>query len=835
MSETNSIKGRHIVLPVKGMSCASCAARIEKKVGEVDGVDQAGVNFGAESVTVDFDPDRTSPESIIQTIKKIGFSVPTVKRTFPVEAMTCASCVSRVEKKLRSLEGVTDAQVNLANERATVEYLESRLGMKDFQDALEQIGYHVPQEEIENLSNRDLEEERHRQETRLLTLKLVFSGFAGALIMAGGMRDTLGFLPAWEPATYHFLFFLLATPVQFWGGWQFYRGAWTGLKHGYADMNTLIAVGTSVAYAYSVFATFFPSALKTFGSEVLVYYDTSAMIITLVLMGRLLEARAKGRASDAIKKLIGLQPKTARVEREGRELDIPVEQVVQDDILLVRPGEKIPVDGVLVEWPTTIDESMITGESIPVEKQVGDPVIGASINKTGYFKMKATRLGKDSVLAHIIKMVEEAQGSKAPAQRLADQVAGIFVPTVIGLASLAFIVWWVWGSSLAVLPTDPFLFAMMIFISVMIIACPCALGLATPTAIMVGTGRGAELGVLIKGGEILEQAQKIDTVVFDKTGTLTLGQPEVTDIFIPPEQDMNDIELLSLAASLEKGSEHPLGEAVVAAAAKRDILLAPMEDFRALPGFGVQARVDGHDVVLGNRKLMEEAGLDLSGVENELEEWTREGKTPMLVQVDGRLGGVMAAADQIKPHAIEAVARLKQKGMKVVMITGDHALTARAVADVLGIDEVLAEVLPGDKANEVKQLMEQGRFVAMVGDGINDAPALAQAHIGIAMGSGTDIAMETSDITLMSQNLNAVVDAIELSRSTLRKIKQNLFWAFFYNILGIPIAAGLLYPTYGILLKPLFAAAAMSFSSVSVVSNSLLLKRFKPTRESARS
>ncbi|MEE8259813.1 MAG: heavy metal translocating P-type ATPase, partial [Nitrospinaceae bacterium] len=423
MSETNTIKGSHITFPVKGMTCASCATRIEKKVGELEGVDQADVNFAAESITVDFDSDRTSPESIIQTIEKIGFNVPTVKRVFPVEGMTCASCVSRVEKKLRSLEGVTDAQINLANERATVEYLESRLGMKDFQDALEQIGYHVPQMEIENLSNRDLEEERHRQETRRLTLKLVFSGFAGALIMAGGMRDALGFLPAWEPATYHFLFFLLATPVQFWGGWQFYKGTWTGLRHGYADMNTLIAVGTSVAYAYSVFATFFPSALKTFGPEVLVYYDTSAMIIALVLMGRLLEARAKGRASDAIKKLIGLQPKFARVERLGQELDIPVDQVVQDDIVLVRPGEKIPVDGILVEGPTTIDESMITGESIPVEKQIEDPVIGASINKTGYFKMRATRLGKDSVLAHIIKMVEEAQGSKAPAQRLADQVA----------------------------------------------------------------------------------------------------------------------------------------------------------------------------------------------------------------------------------------------------------------------------------------------------------------------------------------------------------------------------------------------------------------------------
>ena len=828
MSETSTIHARHIVLPVEGMSCASCAARIEKKVGELDGVSSARVNFGAASARVDFDPDRVSPESIIQAIENIGFNIQTVKKVFPVEGMTCASCVSRVEKKLRSLDGVTDAQVNLASERATVDYLESRVGMREFIDALAQIGYKVPQEEIEEQTTRDLEAQRHREETRRLTLKLMVSGFAALLIMAGGMRDQLGFLPAWDASVYHLVFFVLATPVQFWGGWQFYRGTWTGLRHGYADMNTLIAVGTSAAYAYSVFATFFPSALQSLGQEVLVYYDTAAMIIALVLMGRLLEARAKGRTSDAIKKLIGLQPKTAKVERDGKELEIPIAQVVANDIVCVRPGEQVPVDGTLIEGQTAIDESMITGESIPAEKQVGDDVIGASINKTGFFKMKATRLGKDSVLAHIIKMVEEAQGSKAPIQRLADQVAGIFVPTVIALASLAFMVWWIWGDAIAVLPTEPFLFAMMIFISVMIIACPCALGLATPTAIMVGTGRGAELGILIKGGEILEQAQRIDTVVFDKTGTLTQGQPEVTDIFT---SQMDEAELLSLAASLEKGSEHPLGEAVVAEAEKRNIALQPFQEFKALPGFGVQARVNGHDVALGNRALMEQAGLDLSAVAGPLDAWTAQGKTPMLVKVDGRLGGMIAAADRIKPHAKEVVARLHQKGLKVIMITGDHSQTARAVADELGIDQVLAEVLPGDKAVEVKRLMDQGRFVAMVGDGINDAPALAQAHIGIAMGSGTDIAMETSDITLMTHNLNAVVDAIELSRSTLRKIKQNLFWAFFYNILGIPIAAGLLYPGYGILLKPLFAAAAMSFSSVSVVGNSLLLKRFKPSRE----
>lgn len=830
MSETQTSQSRHAVLPVQGMSCASCAARIEKKVGEIDGVTEARVNFGAESATIDYDPTRATPEDIIQTIEKIGFTVPTVTKVLPVEGMTCASCVSRVEKKLLSLEGVASAQVNLASERATIEYLESRLSLQDFQEALKQIGYHLPLEEIEADSGGDLENERHRRETGLLTLKLIVSGFAGVLIMAGGMREILGFLPDWSPSVYHLLFFALATPVQFWGGWQFYKGTWAGLKHGYADMNTLIAVGTSVAYAYSVFATFFPSVLQSFGQEVLVYYDTSAMIISLVLMGRLLEARAKGRASDAIKKLIGLQPQTAKVERDGKEIEIPVAQVVTGDIVLVRPGEKVPVDGTLLEGQTAIDESMITGESIPAEKQVGDTVIGASINKTGFFKMQATRLGKDSVLAHIIKLVEEAQGSKAPVQRLADQVAGIFVPVVIALATLAFGVWWLWGSEITTLPTEPFLFAMMIFIAVMIIACPCALGLATPTAIMVGTGRGAELGILIKGGEILEQAQRIDTVVFDKTGTLTEGRPAVTDVYVA---DGEESELLLLAGSLEQGSEHPLGEAIVAEAQRRGIALQPMQDFKALPGFGVQAKVNGHAVALGNRKLMEDAGLDLSGVSEQLEEWARQGKTPMLVNVDGRLKGMIAAADTVKPQAKEVVTRLHQRGLKVVMMTGDHAQTARAVADELGIDQVLAEVLPGDKAGEVKQLMDKGRFVAMVGDGVNDAPALAQAHIGIAMGSGTDIAMESSDITLMTRNLNAVVDAIELSRATLRKIKQNLFWAFFYNVLGIPIAAGLLYPVYGILLKPMYAAVAMSFSSVSVVSNSLLLKRFKPTRKTS--
>lgn len=826
MSDTNALENQTLTLPVKGMSCASCAARIEKKVGAMQGVRLATVNFGAEQASIEFDPIQTSPEKIVETIQKIGFEVSAVKTTFPVEGMSCASCVSRVEKKLNSLEGVVAVQVNLASERATVEYLESRVGLRDFAAALEEVGYHVSTDvQIDGISMQEHEEQRHQREYRTLQLKFGVSLVLAGLIMAISMGGWIA-----NPTTAHLILFALATPVQFWAGWQFYAGTWSGLKHGYADMNTLIAVGTTVAYGYSAVATFFPSAVESMGQALLVYYDTSAMIIALVLMGRMLEARAKGRASDAIKKLIGLQPKTARVEREGQEIDIPINNVVEGDTVLVRPGEKIPVDGTLLEGQTAVDESMITGESVPVDKEVGDGVIGASINKTGFFKMKATRLGRDSVLAHIIKLVQEAQGSKAPVQRLADKVAGIFVPSVIGVAVMSFLFWWLIGSSLIVLPTDPFLFAMMIFVSVMIIACPCALGLATPTAIMVGTGKGAELGILIKGGETLEQAQNLDTIVFDKTGTLTEGRPALTDILSVPGSQWKEDDLLALAASLEKGSEHPLAEAVVAEAQQRGLTVSSIEDFKALPGFGVEASVGGRKISLGNVRMMEEGGADLSSIRDTIRQLAQLGKTPMLIRVDGELAGIFAAADQIHPQARDAVAGLKARGLDVVMITGDNRETANAVAREVGIDHILAEVLPDGKAEAIKKLKREGKCVAMVGDGINDAPALAEADVGIALGSGTDIAMETSDITLMTRDLNAVGDAIELSRRTMSKIKQNLFWAFFYNVLGIPIAAGVLFPFNGMLLKPLFAALAMSFSSVSVVSNSLLLKGFKPTR-----
>jgi Cu+-exporting ATPase len=554
------------------------------------------------------------------------------------------------------------------------------------------------------------------------------------------------------------------------------------------------------------------------------------MIITLVLLGRWMEARAKHSASSAIKKLMGLQPKTAHVERDGKELEISVEDLVVGDLVLVRPGEKIPVDGILINGQSSIDESMLTGESVPVEKKSGDEVIGASINKTGFFKMRVTRLGKDTLLAQIIHLVEQAQGSKAPVQRLADKIAAIFVPVVIVLALLVFAFWWSFGDSFGPLPTTPFLFALMAFISVMIIACPCALGLATPTAIMVGTGKGAEMGILIKGGEALEQAEKLDTIVFDKTGTLTSGKPEVADVLLSPGAVLDTDHLLVLAGSLEKNSEHPLAQAVVSEVKKRGLRFETLSDFEALPGFGVQGKIEGKNIFLGNMKLMEEKKIDFSLVREDLEKLTGQGKTPMILSVDGNVEGIITTIDALKPYAKETVHRLKMMGLKVMMVTGDNRKTAQAVARKLEIDDVVAGVLPAQKRDEIRKLVAQGHKVAMVGDGINDAPALAESTVGIALGSGTDVAMEASDITLVTSDLRAVPQAIELSRKTLTKIRQNLFWAFFYNVLGIPIAAGLLYPFYGILLKPVFAAVAMSLSSVSVVGNSLLLKRFSPSK-----
>jgi P-type Cu+ transporter len=820
MPDHNSLNSQNITLPVKGMSCASCSARIEKKVGELVGVGSIHVNLAAELASIEFDPQKISASQFPKAIKKLGFEIPDSHSSFPIEGMTCASCVSRVEKKLMSLEGVHHVEVNLATEQVSVDYTPAIVDFEIFRQALEQAGYRLIPSSNESTSTQE-NEERHLKQLAQIKLKLILGGLISLVVMSLSMNSFF------NVTLNNIILFFLATPAQFYCGWQFYRGALNGFRHGYADMNTLIAVGTSSAYFYSVCATFFPSWLGD------VYYDTSVMIITLVLLGRWMEARAKHSASSAIKMLMELQPKMAHVEREGEEIEISVEDLVAGDLVLVRPGEKIPVDGVLIKGQSTIDESMLTGESVPVDKQDGDDIVGGSLNKTGFFKMRVTRMGKDTMLAQIVQLVKNAQGSKAPVQRLADKIAGIFVPVVIGLALLAFGVWWAFGEYFASLPTTPFLFALMVFISVIIIACPCALGLATPTAIMVGTGKGAELGILIKGGEVLEQAEKLDTVMFDKTGTLTTGKPEVSDVLLSSGAKVDADRLLVLAGSLEKYSEHPLAQAVVSETKKRQLSLENFETtFEALPGFGVKGKIGNEDVLLGNMKLMKEKKIDFSLMSGELERLTDQGKTPMILSVNGNVEGVITTIDALKPHAKETIHRLKMMGLRVMMVTGDNWNTAKAVARKLDIDDVVAEVHPSEKRDEILKQVSKGHKVAMVGDGINDAPALAEATVGIALGSGTDVAMEASDITLVTSDIQSVPQAIELSRKTLAKIRQNLFWAFFYNVMGIPIAAGLLYPFYGILLDPVFAAVAMSLSSVSVVGNSLLLKRFTPSKHS---
>lgn len=739
--------------------------------------------------------------------------------SLPVEGMSCASCVVEIENALKKVDGVVDASVNFGTEKANIKYSPKRTSIDRLKKAVEKAGPYkvmdIAEDELE-----DKEEEFRQREYRKLRLVLVISAILSVSILIGSNQIFIPGLNRIPEKTMFFILFLLATPVQFWCGSRFYKGFWAAITHLSLDMNTLVAVGTSAAYLYSTAATFFPSLFTQAGAKAEVYFDTSAVIITLILLGRLLEARAKGRTTEAIRKLMDLRPKTARVVRNEKEIDIPLEEVKKEDIVVVRPGEKVATDGIVMEGHSSVDESMLTGESIPVEKEIGDEVIGATINKTGTFKFKATRVGKETVLSQIIKMVQEAQGSKAPIQRLADTIAAYFVPVVIIIAAITFIIWYFFvpGSSLTM--------ALITFVAVLIIACPCALGLATPTAIMVGTGKGAENGILIKGGEHLEIAHRINTIVFDKTGTLTKGKPQVTDII--SADNLSEEELLKLAASAEKVSEHPLGEAITAEAFRRNIALEKIQDFNAISGEGISARIENKELLLGNLKLMRENKINLGELEECLEKLSEEGKTSIFISFNRRLVGVIAIADMLKDDAYQAIEAIKKLGIEIVMISGDHQKTAQAMAKKLGIENVLAEVLPQQKAGEIKKLQEQGKIVAMVGDGINDAPALAQADIGIAIGSGTDVALEASDITLIKDKLEDVVVAIELSKRTLKTIRENLFWAFFYNSLGIPIAAGILYPFFGILLNPMIASAAMALSSIFVVSNSLRLKRFKP-------
>lgn len=733
-----------------------------------------------------------------------------------IKGMTCAACVRRVEMALKDVDGVAEAIVNLSTERATVAYSPGRATIEQLKAAISDAGYEA--EAIVERHSEDWERSAREARYRQLLRTLIFSAVLTAFIMIGSMAEMISSLKIVPQRSMWIILFVLTTPVLVYSGKQFFSGAWKALKHATADMNTLIALGTGAAYLYSVVATFLPTFLPNDMRHV--YYDTTAVIITLILFGRLLEARAKGRTSEAIKKLMGLQPKTARVIRNGDETDIAIDAVQVGDLILVRPGERIPVDGQVISGSSTVDESMLTGEPLPVPKSVGDTVIGATINRTGAFQFRATKVAKDTVLAQIIRLVQDAQGSKAPIQRLADFVASIFVPVVIGIAIIAFIIWLKFG------PEPQLIYALVTLVTVMIIACPCALGLATPTSIMVGTGKGAEYGILIKSAEALETAHKIDTIVLDKTGTVTVGKPTVTDII--PLDSFDREALLLLAATIEQSSEHPLAEAILSAAKAKGLTLETSDHFNALPGLGVEAQLNGDRILLGSLNLMQSQGLDVAELSAQTAALADDGKTPILIAQNGKIIGLIAVADPIKAESPAAINKLQAMGMEVVLMSGDNRRTVAAIARHLGIKRVLAEILPDEKAAQVKALQQEGKTVAMVGDGINDAPALAQADVGIAIGTGTDIAMEAGDITLVKGNLTGVVSAIQLSQATMRNIKQNLFGSFIYNTLGIPIAAGALYPFFGLLLNPMIAAAAMAASSVTVVSNALRLKRFRP-------
>ncbi len=821
-----SEEARRLAIPVAGMTCAACARRVEKALSKTAGVSEAGVNFATGKATVAYDPDAVNVGELVGVVEDAGYGAEVRETGFDVSGMSCASCVGRVEKALKKVPGVLDVSVNLATEKARVEYLPGVAEAGDLERAVEGAGYGLIREE------EGATEDAHEREYGKLQNRFFVAAVLTGLILLGSLPMMLGFMPPVPMGWLNLGLLALATPVQFWAGWRFYEGAWGALKHGQANMNTLVAVGTSAAYLYSAAATLAPGLFASGRADV--YFDTSALIITLILLGRLLEARARGRTNEALKKLAGLRAKTARVVRGAEEIDIPVEDVRVGDVVVVRPGEKVPVDGRVLSGVSAVEEAMITGEPMPVTKRVGDEVIGATINKTGSFRFAATKVGGDTTLSQIMRMVEEAQGSKAPIQRLADRISGVFVPVVMALATITFLAWLFFG------PEPAFTLALLNFVAVLIIACPCAMGLATPTSIMVGTGKGAERGILIKGGEALERAHKLTTVVLDKTGTLTKGEPELTDVVAT--NGLSEDELLALVASAERSSEHPLGEAIVRGAKKRGLVLAEARGFDAPTGRGVRATVEGRDVLVGNRKLMEEAGVPENSLSPLFETLSAAGKTPILVAVDGEPAGLVAVADVLREESKGAVESLRGMDLEVVMLTGDDERTANAVARELGIDHVLAEVLPEDKEGEVKKLQAEGKVVAMVGDGINDAPALARADVGVAIGTGTDVAMEAADLTLISGDVRGVARAIKLSKVTIRNIKQNLFWAFAYNVLLIPVAAGALYPLfvggavpdllrpffgeYGFL-NPVLAAAAMALSSVTVLGNALRLRRTK--------
>lgn len=803
-----SQKSKETQMQIVGMTCAACSTRIEKGLNKLQGVEKANVNLALENASVTYNPDEVSPHDIEKKVHDLGYEVVKEKAEFLITGMTCAACSSRIEKVLNKLDGINTATVNLALETGTVEYNPSRLTPTDIIARIEKAGYGATVKVEKNEGAEDFrQKELEKQQGKFVFSLILTIPLLWAMVSHFSFTSFI-YLP--DMLMNPWVQMALATPVQFFIGWQFYRGAYKALKNKSANMDVLVALGTSAAYFYSIYLSI--ASIGSGAHMVEQYFEASAVIITLIILGKLFEVRAKGRSSEAIKKLMGLQAKTALVVRDGKEMEVPLEEVLVGDILSVKPGEKIPVDGEILEGQSAVDESMLTGESIPVDKQIGDTVYGSTINKNGFLKMKATKIGRETALAQIIRIVEQAQGSKAPIQRLADKISGIFVPIVVGIAILTFLVWYF------IVDPGNFAGALVNLIAVLVIACPCALGLATPTSIMAGSGRSAELGILFKGGEHLEQTHRITTVVLDKTGTVTNGKPVLTDVLLVNQGE--EEEILRLVGTAEKQSEHPLAQAMVDGIKEKGIEIGESTTFEAIPGYGIEAVINERKVVVGTRMLMKKHDIDLTDAEGTIQALESDGKTAMMIAVDGDYKGIIAVADTIKGTSAAAIKRLKDMGLEVVMMTGDNQRTAQAIADLAGVDRVIAEVLPEQKAEEIKKLQAEGKKVAMVGDGINDAPALVTADIGMAIGTGTDVAMEAADITLMRGDLNSIADAIMMSKKTIKNIKQNLFWAFAYNTIGIPIAA------LGFL-APWVAGAAMAFSSVSVVLNALRLQKIK--------